>query len=64
MTEKTLDLYNMVMAKIIEVLNRIKNGGEFSVQLMISDFEAAILTSMETTSPMGELVGAGSTWDK
>lgn len=44
MTDKNLELYQLVMAKITEILNHLDHEEGFAVELMISDFEAAIIS--------------------
>ena len=51
MTEKTLDLYNQVMRRISDVVNTEFPGEGFAVDILISDFEDAILLAMETAFP-------------
>lgn len=51
MSDKTLDLYNAVMAKILSIMEEAHPGDRFSVKLLISDFEEAILKSMKGAFP-------------
>lgn len=51
MTEKTRALYDLAMQRILEVLQRINPGGGFAVELAVSDYEEAILGSMEAAFP-------------
>ena len=53
MTDKTLELYQLVMAKITEILNDLDHEEGFAVELMISDFESGIISSMQMTFPNG-----------
>jgi hypothetical protein len=46
MTDKTLELYQLVMAKITDILYDLDKEEGFAVELMISDFETAIISSM------------------
>ena len=57
MTDKTLELYQLVMANITEILNDLDHEEGFAVELMISDFEAAIISSMQMTFPNGRARG-------
>jgi hypothetical protein len=52
MTEKTEALYNLVFARVLEVL-RTTGDGATTIIRMVSDFEFAILNAMTTAFPGG-----------
>lgn len=56
MSSKTGELYRLVMQFIVEEVGRIAPGN-YSVRLMISDFEEAILNTMQETFPEGRARG-------
>lgn len=51
MSEKTEELYQMVLSNIIEAFRQHNPDEDPVVQLMISDFEQAILSAMAATFP-------------
>ncbi len=53
MTEKTEALYNEVMQLVLTTAAEEVPGDHFSIRLMISDYEEAILNCMKTTFPDG-----------
>ena len=57
MSEKTAELYTLVLKRILEVLDNKFPGEQCAVRLMISDFELAILSSMKETFPNGRARG-------
>lgn len=53
MTEKTEALYDQVMQLFLATAAAEVPGNQFSVEIMISDYEEAILNSMKTAFPDG-----------
>lgn len=53
MTEKTLALYSCVMRRILELVEAECPGNRFAVEVMISDYEEAILVAMQTAFSTG-----------
>lgn len=51
MAEKTLVLYNCMMQRILEVVQAEFPGDEFAVEVMIFDYEEAILVAMKSAFP-------------
>lgn len=56
MTEKTAALYRLVMQRIMEVAATVP-GEDFPAEVMVSDFEIAIMSTMEETFPNGRVRG-------
>nr|CAH0103572.1 unnamed protein product [Daphnia galeata] len=57
MTEKTAELYNLVMQRFLEVVRETVPGEGFQVELCVSDFEEAILGSMHRAFPLARSRG-------
>jgi hypothetical protein len=57
MSEKTLDLYNAVLQKLLQILEESYPGEGIAARLVISDFEEAILKSMQATFPRARVRG-------
>ena len=57
MTEKTAELYNLVMQRFLEVVRETVPGEGFQIELCVSDFEEAILGSMHRAFPLARSRG-------
>ena len=51
MTDKSAELYSLVLNRIKEVMNEASPGEGTAVGLVVSDFEEAILSSMGRAFP-------------
>ncbi len=51
MTDKTAELYTLVLNRILAVMNEASPGEGTAVELVVSDFEEAILSSLGTAFP-------------
>lgn len=57
MTSKTADLYQAVMDRILEVMNEASPGEGTAVELIVSDYEEAILSSLGRAFPTARIRG-------
>ncbi len=51
MSEKTRELYDAVIGKIVSILNEMHPGNGFGAELLISDYEEAIMKSLQSAFP-------------
>ena len=54
MSRKNKDLYLLVLEHIVRVLDETSPGQGFQIEVMISDFEPAILHAVKQTFPGNE----------
>ncbi len=57
MTDKTQELYTLVLQRILEVMNEASPGEGTAAELVISDYEEAILSSFGIVFPGARVRG-------
>ena len=57
MSEKTLSLYNLVMEEIMEAVRGLGEEEGLACERIISDYEEAILSALQTSFPAAQARG-------
>jgi MULE transposase domain len=57
MSEKTLSLYNLVMEEIMEAVRGLDDEEGLACERIISDYEEAILSALQTSFPAAHARG-------
>ncbi|XP_045032435.1 uncharacterized protein LOC116927525 [Daphnia magna] len=57
MSNKTAELYRMAIDRILQILQEVNPGDHFEVEVLISDFELAIMGTMQQAFPIARSRG-------